>query len=82
MIAAKDAFTGGEIAAGAFPDQHQATSITAKLRGVGSNPPCRCPRVIEGGGKAVLRREPVIDRNDHSSNPVSKRSPFQNSVSQ
>ena len=54
----------GEIAAGAVAADHQPRGVDAELFGVVGDPFRRRDGVVDGGGKFVLGREPVIDR-DH-----------------
>ena len=55
---------GGEIAAGAVAADHQARGVDAELPGVGGDPFRGGDGVVDGGGKFVFGREPIVDGDD------------------
>ena len=54
----------GEIAAGAVAADHQPRRVDAELFGIAGDPFRRRDGVVDGGGKFVLGRQAIIDR-DH-----------------
>jgi hypothetical protein len=56
---------GGEVTAGAVAAHHQSRRVDAELFRVGGDPFRRIDRVIDGGGKLVFRRQPIVDGNDN-----------------
>ncbi len=63
-VARRDRHHGGEVAAGAVAADRQPGRVDAELLRMVGDPFGRRDGVIDGGGKFVLGREPVIDGND------------------
>ena len=63
-IALGDRRHGGEVAAGAVAAHRDALGVDAERGRVRAHPAQRREAVVDGGRKAVLRRQPVVHRDD------------------